>query len=155
MRKRLPRLLALFTIMTSLLCASCAGAAPWTNGNYLYRYALWGVRHELSPSEDYKLFAYHSVKNTSPPFTSFPLRPRCLHYTDYNTLLLALYLEEKIWKRLGMEYPATWSIDSTEDGLELMHVALNARAIDFAKFGRLYLNRGNWNGRQIVPQQWL
>ncbi len=42
------------------------------------------------------------------------------------------YLAEKIWQPLGMEYSATWSIDSARDGLELMHVALNARAIDFA-----------------------
>jgi CubicO group peptidase (beta-lactamase class C family) len=31
---------------------------------------------------------------------------------------------------------------------------LNARAIDFAKFGSLYLNNGNWNGRQVVPEHW-
>ncbi len=95
-----------------------------------------------------------------PPGQSF-------HYNDYNTELLGLilkrvthqtpseYLEEKIWKPLGMEYPATWSIDSDEDGLELMYVLLNARAIDFAKFGQLFLNHGNWNGKQIISAGWV
>ena len=89
------------------------------------------------------------------------------HYNDYNTELIGLilrrathrspseYLQEKIWKPLGMEYPATWSIDSDEDDLELMYVLLNARAIDFAKFGVLFLNKGSWNGKQIIPERWV
>lgn len=32
---------------------------------------------------------------------------------------------------------------------------INARAIDFAKLGRLYLNKGNWNGKQIVSEAWV
>ena len=95
-----------------------------------------------------------------PPGQSF-------HYNSYNPELLGLilqrttqrtasqYLQDKIWMPVGMEYPATWSIDSDEDGLELMQSAINARAIDYAKFGRLYLNRGNWGGRQIVSDQWV
>lgn len=68
---------------------------------------------------------------------------------------LSEYLQEKIWKPLGMEYSATWSIDSEQDGLETAFVLLNARAIDFAKFGRLFLNKGNWNGKQIIPERWV
>ena len=26
---------------------------------------------------------------------------------------------------------------------------------DFAKLGRLYLNKGNWEGKQIVPEAWI
>jgi CubicO group peptidase (beta-lactamase class C family) len=29
------------------------------------------------------------------------------------------------------------------------------RTIDFAKFGRLYLNKGNWEGNQIVSRAWV
>ena len=94
---------------------------------------------------------------TEPPGQSF-------HYNNYNTELIGMilersthrtvseYLQEKIWKTIGMEYPATWSIDSEKDGLELTPILLNARAIDFAKFGRLYLNQGDWNGSRIVPE---
>jgi CubicO group peptidase (beta-lactamase class C family) len=312
MSKRIAPALARLTVLASLLCTSCA--APWTNGEYLHRYIVWGVQEETHSSDSYKLFAHHTIEKGATPFHFTPapaplpsiveyrdgntikhieltsllqnsgthafivardgdllheeyfngyqrdsvcisrslsksftstlvgiaigegfiksvddpivnylpelkgrgfdpitirhlltmqsgiqyriaplpwdedalaffypnLRELLLndmtiaeppgqsfHYTDYNTLLLGVilartthrtpsaYLEEKIWKPLGMEYPATWSIDSEEDGLELMHVALNARAIDFAKFGRLYLNHGNWNGQQIVPEQWV
>lgn len=64
------------------------------------------------------------------------------------------YLEEKIWKPLGMEYDASWSLDR-KDGLEKIFCCLNARARDFAKIGRLYLNKGKWNGKQIVSEKWV
>lgn len=64
------------------------------------------------------------------------------------------YLEEKLWKPLGMEYDATWSLDK-KDGLEKTFCCINARARDFAKIGRLFLNKGNWNGKQIVSKEWV
>jgi CubicO group peptidase (beta-lactamase class C family) len=36
-----------------------------------------------------------------------------------------------------------------------MEAGLNARAIDFAKFGRLYLERGDWDGVQVIPAEWI
>ena len=30
-----------------------------------------------------------------------------------------------------------------------------ATALDFAKFGRLYLQGGNWQGRQIISKKWI
>lgn len=64
------------------------------------------------------------------------------------------YFEEKVWKPLGMEFDASWSLDS-KDGLERGFCCLNMRARDYAKIGRLYLNKGNWNGKQIVPEEWV
>lgn len=68
---------------------------------------------------------------------------------------ITAYLEEKIWKPLGMEYDATWSLDREENGLEKTFCCLNARARDFAKLGSLYLNKGNWNGKQILSKAWV
>jgi CubicO group peptidase (beta-lactamase class C family) len=65
------------------------------------------------------------------------------------------YLQEKIWGPLGMESPASWSIDQRRDGREKAFCCINATARDFAKFGRLYLHGGNWNGRQLVPAEWV
>jgi len=88
-------------------------------------------------------------------------------YNNYNLLLLGLileritgghvsrYLQEKVWKPLGMESSATWSMDSQRSGMEKMESGMNARAIDFAKFGRLYLRCGDWNGRQVIPEKWV
>ncbi len=68
---------------------------------------------------------------------------------------LEKYLEEKIWKPLGMEYRATWSIDSKVYQNVKAFCCLNAKLRDFAKLGRLYLQKGNWNGKQIVPASWV
>ncbi len=89
------------------------------------------------------------------------------HYNNYNPLLFGMileratgrsvadYLSEKIWKPVGAEADATWSIDSKEQGFEKMESGLNARAIDFAKLGSLYLHRGEFNGRRILPAEWV
>ena len=64
------------------------------------------------------------------------------------------YTQEKIWNPLGMEYDGVWSTDH-EGGLEKTWCCLAAAARDFAKFGRLHLNHGNWNGNQIVSHTWV
>jgi CubicO group peptidase (beta-lactamase class C family) len=88
-------------------------------------------------------------------------------YNNYHPLLIGMilervtgktvaeYLQEKLWSPLGMEYPGSWSIDSEKDSFEKMESGINARAIDFAKFGRLFLNQGHWQGKQIVSEAWV
>jgi CubicO group peptidase (beta-lactamase class C family) len=65
------------------------------------------------------------------------------------------YLEEKMWKPLGMEFPASWSLDSNKYGFEQMQTGINARAIDFAKFGQLFLDEGNWRGQRVISAAWV
>ena len=66
---------------------------------------------------------------------------------------LTEYLEEKIWKPIGTEFDAYWIVDAK--GMEMALGGLNATLRDFAKLGRLYLNKGNWEGKQIVPKDWV
>jgi CubicO group peptidase (beta-lactamase class C family) len=68
---------------------------------------------------------------------------------------VAQYLQEKIWGTIGMEYAGSWSLDNGQPGFEKMESGINARAIDFAKFGRLFLEHGNWNGTQVLPAAWV
>lgn len=68
---------------------------------------------------------------------------------------ISSYLEEKIWKPLEMEFDASWSLDKKKNGLEKTFCCINARARDYAKIGRLYLNRGKWNGQRIVSEDWV
>lgn len=87
-------------------------------------------------------------------------------YSNYNTSYLGLilerattvtvsnYLEQKLWSRT-MEYDALFSIDSNKSNFEYMPSRLIARAIDYARFGQLMLNEGNWNGNQIVSKDWV
>ena len=69
---------------------------------------------------------------------------------------LSNYLQEKLWKPLGMENNAFWNTDNNnKTGIEKAFCCLNATTHDFAKLGRLFLNNGNWNGRQILSAQWV
>lgn len=65
------------------------------------------------------------------------------------------YLQEKLWEPLGMEFDASWSLDRKKNGLEKTFCCINATARDFAKIGRLYLNKGKWNNQQIVSEDWV
>ena len=86
------------------------------------------------------------------------------HYNNFNPPLLmgmileratsqqvAEFLESRLWQPLGAEADASWSLDSEASGFEKMESGINARAIDFAKLGSLYLHEGEWNGRRILP----
>ena len=71
------------------------------------------------------------------------------------TKTITTYMQERLWEPLGMEYNGQWSIDHEGDGLEKTWCCLSATARDFAKFGRLYLNGGDWNGAQIISKSWV
>ena len=87
-------------------------------------------------------------------------------YSNYNTSYLGLilerattvtvsnYLEQKLWSRI-MEYDALFSIDSKESNFEYMPSRFIARAIDYARFGQLMLNEGNWYDDQIISKDWI
>jgi CubicO group peptidase (beta-lactamase class C family) len=66
--------------------------------------------------------------------------------------LPAEYLTDKLWKPLGMCSDALWTKD--RKGENLTFCCMGATALDYAKFGRLYLNKGDWNGKQIVSKEW-
>lgn len=65
------------------------------------------------------------------------------------------YLSQKIWIPAGMNHSATFSIDSKKNKLASVSHGLNATAIDFILFGKLYLNNGFINGRQIISKDWI
>jgi len=88
-------------------------------------------------------------------------------YNKYHPQLLGMILERatgmsvaewtqtRLWDRLGMEFGGAWCLDSEKSGFEKMEAGLNARAIDYAKLGKLFLDGGRWNGRQIVSPEWV
>ena len=63
------------------------------------------------------------------------------------------YFKEKIWEPMGMEYNALSSRD--DKGFHKYFGGISANPKDLAKFGLLYLKKGNWNGQQIVPEEWV
>ncbi|NMP32807.1 serine hydrolase [Thalassotalea sp. M1531] len=62
-------------------------------------------------------------------------------------------LQHEIWNKLGMESNANWITDS--HGVAFALGGLNVTTRDYARFGLLLLNKGNWQGQQLVSEQWI
>ncbi|MFO0980622.1 MAG: serine hydrolase [Planctomycetota bacterium] len=66
---------------------------------------------------------------------------------------VADYLREKIWQPIGAEADASWIVDRS--GQELTHGFFSAVLRDWARLARLLAHDGAWQGRQLIPRQWL
>lgn len=114
--------------------------------------------------EDY----YQQSDNWLKTVLEAPLAKDPGSYTDYgsaNPFLLGvslnerldtsleLFMEEKFFSPLGI----TNYVLNTDDTEEIPYfgggMLLTPR--DFLKFGQLYLNKGNWKGKQIIPESWV
>jgi len=62
------------------------------------------------------------------------------------------YLRPRLFEPLGIEHPV-W--DANFQGISLGGYGLRVRTEDIAKFGQLYLQRGRWNGKQLLPPEWI
>ncbi|MFL5580372.1 MAG: serine hydrolase domain-containing protein [Gemmatimonadaceae bacterium] len=62
------------------------------------------------------------------------------------------YLRPRLFEPLGIEHP-TWT--TSPEGISAGGVGLDVRTEDIAKLGLLYLRKGMWNGRQLLPAAWV
>jgi CubicO group peptidase (beta-lactamase class C family) len=62
------------------------------------------------------------------------------------------YLRPRLFEPLGIENP-TWG--TCPQGITLGGYGLNVRTEDIARFGQLYLQHGQWQGRQLVSSAWI
>lgn len=62
------------------------------------------------------------------------------------------YLEPRLFAPLGIKSPR-W--DTSPEGISLGGYGLFLRTEEIAKFGQLYLQRGKWQGQQLVPAEWI
>ncbi len=67
---------------------------------------------------------------------------------------LSRYAEEKLWRPMQAEHDAFWLLDK-KDGDEKAFCCFHTTARDVARFARLMLHRGNWNGRQLVSEEYM
>jgi CubicO group peptidase (beta-lactamase class C family) len=84
-------------------------------------------------------------------------------YNNYHPLLIGLVLErstgmpvstwlaQRLWRPSGMAADASWSLDSEATGFEKLESGINARTLDFARFGQLFLDQGvALDGRRVL-----
>ena len=62
------------------------------------------------------------------------------------------YLTPRLFEPMGIENPS-WG--TSPQGVSLGGYGLSLRTEDIAKFGQLYLQKGKWNGKQLVPEAWV
>lgn len=86
-------------------------------------------------------------------------------YLGGNTLILSFllekvtgktiseYMSEKVWQRIGAKNPAFWSLDN--NGVEKSYCCFYSNARDFARIGKIYLNKGRWNNSVIVSKKYV
>jgi CubicO group peptidase (beta-lactamase class C family) len=65
---------------------------------------------------------------------------------------LADYLRPRLFEPLGIRNPI-W--ESSADGTSIGGFGLSVTTEDIARFGQLYLQRGEWQGRRILPEAWV
>ena len=68
---------------------------------------------------------------------------------------LSEYLTEKFWMPMGAENNALWQIDSENYGMEKAYCCIAGTARDFARFGKLYINKGKWNDQVILDSSFV
>lgn len=141
------------------------------------------VRHLLLMASglDYQAFRFFLLNGDDPLTTYYPDQRkislqnthiiespgRHFRYNKYHPQLLGMilerstgirvtrYLQEKVWTPLGMAYGGSWSTDSRASDFEKMETGVNARAVDFARFGLLFLRGGEWGGQRIISRAWV
>jgi hypothetical protein len=62
------------------------------------------------------------------------------------------YLKPRLFEPLGIDSP-TWVADP--QGISAGAYGLSLRTEEIARFGQLYLQKGNWKGKQLIPSQWV
>ena len=92
---------------------------------------------------------------------------QAFRYSSGDTQLLAMviekaigtslsdYLSQKFWSPMGAETLALWQIDSKESGMEKAYCCIAATARDFARFGKLYIDKGKWGDTEILDSSFV
>lgn len=117
-------------------------------------------------NEDIQNFPYGSEESVVKKFLALPVTHKPGTFFVYNTpasyMLSAIvqkttgqsvleYLRPRLFEPLGIENP-TW--EASKQGVSMGGFGLSIRTEDIARFGQLYLQRGKWQGRQLVPETW-
>src|SRR5690554_6353017 len=70
-------------------------------------------------------------------------------------MTLSDFVSKYLRQPSGLEHDALWQIDYENDGILQANCSVQSDARDFARFGKLYLQNGQWNGQQLVSANFL
>lgn len=62
------------------------------------------------------------------------------------------YLSPRLFRPLGI---GGYDWEKSPQGLNTAGYGLRVKTEDIAKFGQLYLQKGKWNGKEILPEKWV
>jgi CubicO group peptidase (beta-lactamase class C family) len=117
--------------------------------------------------EDIQKFPYQSDESVVKAFLARPVAHKPGTFFVYNTpasyMLSAIvqkvtgqpvieYLRPRLFEPLGIANP-TW--EASKQGVSLGGFGLSVRTEDIARFGQLYLQKGQWQGKQLLPADWV
>jgi len=117
--------------------------------------------------EDLRAFPFESKLDLARVFLELPVPDKPGTHFVYNTaatyMLSAIvqkatgqtvldFLRPRLFEPLGISDP-TW--EASAQGISLGGFGLFIRTEDIARFGQLYLQKGQWRGRQLVPAAWV
>jgi CubicO group peptidase (beta-lactamase class C family) len=113
------------------------------------------------PSEDWAQDPYEPAKPLFAPGSQFTywdeaqmMFGRVLTQVAGQDLLT--YMTDRVFSKIGIQ-PEKWITEGSLGGTPIRNgcTGLFLTALDLARFGQLFLNEGKWNGRQIVPSEWV
>ncbi|HRB71767.1 MAG TPA: serine hydrolase [Flavobacterium sp.] len=64
-------------------------------------------------------------------------------------------MSKNFWQPMGAENEALWQLDHAPDGIEKAYCCIASNARDFARFGKLYLQNGKWNEKQLLDSTFV
>jgi CubicO group peptidase (beta-lactamase class C family) len=117
--------------------------------------------------ETIKDFPFQSQEDLVKLFLSLPVDDKPGTHFVYNTpatfmqsaivqkvtgQTVAEYLRTRLFEPLGFDHPV-W--EQSARGISFGGFGLNARTEDIARFGQLYLQKGIWQNKQLVPADWV
>ncbi len=118
-------------------------------------------------AEDFAGFSYTTEESVVKRFLALPVAHKPGTFFAYNTAATYMqsaivqkvtgqpvleYLQPRLFAPLGIENPQ-W--EASKQGVSMGGFGLSIRTEDIAKFGQLYLQKGVWNGKQLVPASWV
>lgn len=74
--------------------------------------------------------------------------------TSATKMELTDFLEKYLWRKINPQHDLLWSLDH-ENGMEKSFCCIYATSEDYARVGQLILNKGKWNGEQIISDSSL